>query len=92
MPTLPVAAAVTGEATEASLKTLNREVTGSVGKSADDEGVCHLRVLLVNGEAFQMCLPVSSRVGELKQRILVEKPKRKVTVHLCERLYSECVC
>lgn len=82
MSALPVTAVITGEATEASSNTFHDEGIDLGGQDIDHDTSCHLRVLLVNGEAFQVQLPVSSTVGELKQKILAERPKRKITFAL----------
>lgn len=81
MSALPVTAVVTGEATEAPSNTFHEGIDLG-GQGIDHDTSCHLRVLLVNGEAFQVQLPVSSTVGELKQKILAERPKRKITFAL----------
>lgn len=80
MSTPSVNALVTREATETPSNTYNQGGIELAGQNIECEAICHLRVLLVNGEAFQVRLPVSNTVTELKRQILAERPKRKVTV------------
>lgn len=44
----------------------------------DGESVCIVRFLIINGESFQLFSSLSSTVLSLKEKVLHERPRRKL--------------